>query len=102
MSNFEDEKIDKMSHHIESMSKELFQVKQAVLQDKKEKEKLAKKDKKRRNSLNKAQKKFKNISTNFKTEDFKEIEKRLNELNLNSSAYIKKLVALDLEKHILK
>lgn len=101
MSNFEDEKIDKISHHIESMSKELFQVKKAVLQDKKVKEKLAKKDKKRRNSLNKAQKKFKNVSTNFRTDEYEKIQVRLKELNLNASSYMKKLVALDLEKHII-
>lgn len=102
MSSFEDEKIDRISHHVESMSKELFQVKKAVLQDKKVKEKLAKKDKKRRNSLNKAQKKFKNVSTNFKIEDFKKIEKRLNELNINASSYIKQLVALDLKSNLVQ
>lgn len=102
MPYFEDDKIEKISHHIESLSEEMHQVKKAVLKEKEIKEKLAKKDKKRRNSLSKAQKKFKNISTNFKIEEYAKIQKRLDDLKLNSSAYIKKLIAHDLEKKLLE
>jgi len=102
MSTVEDEKIDKISHHIESLSIEMHEVKKAILVDKKTKEILAKREKKRRDSLKKAQKKFKNISTNFKIEEFDKIKKRLDELNISSSSYLQKLVSLDLEKHILK
>jgi uncharacterized protein YpbB len=102
MSIYEEEKIDKISHHIESLSTEMHEVKKAILEEKKIKEKLAKKDKKRRDSLKKAQKKFKNISTNFKIEDFEEIKKRLDELNISSSSYLQKLVTIDLEEHIIE
>lgn len=102
MRDFEDEKIVKISHHIESISQDIHQVKKALLVEKVKKEKLLKKDKKRLDSLKKAQKKFKNISTNFKIEDYEKIEKRLNELNINASSYMKKLVTLDLENKLLK
>jgi len=102
MSIYEKEKIDKISHHIESLSTEMHEVKKAILEEKKIKERFSKKDKKRRNSLKKAQKKFKNISTNFKIEDFEKIKKRLEELNISSSSYLQKLVALDLKENILK
>jgi len=46
----------KMVHHIESINKEMFTIKEV----------LRSKSKKRAESLKKAQKKFKNISTNFK------------------------------------
>lgn len=101
MSYFEDEKIDKIAHHIESISKEMYQVKKAVLEEKIAKDKLAKKDKRRLDSLKKAQKKFKNVSTNFKAEEFAKIENRLKELKINASTYIKQLIDIDLAKHII-
>ncbi len=100
--DFEDDKLDRMSHHIETMAKELYVVRKAVINKEKEKEKIAKKEKKRRESLKKAQKKFKNISTNFNIEDFQKIEKRLKELGISKSNYIQKLVLLDLKEKLLK
>lgn len=96
-----DDKIDKIAHHIESISKEMYQVKKAVLKEKEAKEKFAKKDKKRLESLKKAQKKFKNVSANFKTEEFVKIENRLKELQINASTYIKKLIEIDLATTII-
>lgn len=101
MLDFEDEKIAKISHHIESISQEMHIVKKAILNEQKNKETLAKKEKKRRNSLKKAQKKFKNISTNFRLDDYKCIEEKLKKLDINASTYIKQLVTLDLEKGLL-
>lgn len=101
MLDFEDEKIAKISHHIESISQEMHIVKKAILNEQKNKETLAKKEKKRRDSLKKAQKKFKNISTNFRLDDYKCIEEKLKKLDINASAYIKQLVTLDLEKGLL-
>jgi len=95
-------KIDKMVHHIESINKEMFTIKEAVLKEKAEKEVLRSKSKKRAESLKKAQKKFKNISTNFKEDEFKSIETRVDELGLSKSAYIKKLVEKDLKEKLLK
>ena len=100
--DFEDDKLDRMSHHIETMAKELYVVRKAVINKEKEKEKIAKKEKKPRESLKKAQKKFKNISTNFNIEDFQKIEKRLKELGISKSNYIQKLVLLDLKEKLLK
>ncbi len=100
--DFKDDKLDRMSHHIETMAKELYAVRKVVINKEKEQEKIAKKEKRRKESLKKAQKKFKNISTNFKTEDFKKIEKRVKELGISRSNYIQKLVLMDLEKRLLK
>jgi len=95
-------KIDKMAHHIESINKEMFTIKEALLKEKAEKELLHKKSNRRSESLKKAQKKFKNISTNFKGDIFKKIEKRVEELALSKSAYIKALVQKDLQEKILE
>lgn len=46
MPNFEDEKIDMITHHIGTISKEMQEVKKAILKEKEEQETLAKKDKK--------------------------------------------------------
>ncbi len=86
----------KISHHIESLSTDLHEIKKTILQKKKEEEILSKKDKKRRNSLKKAQKKFKNISTNLKQEDFERLEIRLKNLKMNKSEYLKNLVLQDI------
>jgi len=91
----------KMAHHIESINKEMFTIKEALLKEKEEKIVLLNKNKKRKESLKKAQKKFKNISTNFKEDEFKDIEARVDELGLSKSAYIQALVYKDIKEKIL-
>ena len=97
-----DSKIDKMAYHIESINKEMFGIKEAILKEKAEKDLLVKKNNKRKESLKKAQKKFTNISTNFKYDILKDIELRVEELKLSKSAYIRNLVEKDLKEKILE
>jgi regulator of replication initiation timing len=96
MEDFQIQNIDKISHNIASLSKDMYEIKKTILSKEKEKEKLSKKDKKRRESLKKAQAKFKNVSTNLSTEDYEKFEKRLIELGMSKSAYLKKLIMDDL------
>jgi len=67
-------------------------VKTAVIKPKKEKG-----EDKRKDQLQEAQKKFKKVGANFKAEEAEIIEKRCEELEVNTSQYIKKLVEDDLK-----
>lgn len=95
MEDFSTQNIDKISHNIASLSKDMYEIKKTILSKEKDKEKLSKKDKKRRESLKKAQAKFKNVSTNLSTEDYEKFEKRFIELGMSKSAYLKKLIMDD-------
>ena len=96
MEDFQIQNIDKISHNIASLSKDMYEIKKTILSKEKEKEKISKKDKRRRESLKKAQAKFKNVSTNLNTEDYEKFEKRFIELSMSKSAYLKKLILDDL------
>ncbi len=96
MEDFSTQNIDKISHNIASLSKDMYEIKKTILSREKEKEKISKKDKKRRESLKKAQAKFKNVSTNLSTKDYEKFEKRFIELGMSKSAYLKKLIMDDL------
>ena len=96
MLNTEAENIDRISHNIKSLSKDMNDIKKTILQKEKVEKELNKKDKKRRESLKKAQAKFKNVSTNLKIEDYEKFEKRLEELKMSKSAYLKKLILDDI------
>ena len=41
--------------------------------------------------------KFKNVSTNLKSDDYDKLEKKLKDLNISKSAYLKKLILDDIE-----
>ncbi len=97
-----DEKLDKIVHHVKKVAEEMYAVKKAVIKEQEEKKRIAKKEQRRRESLKRAQKKFKNISTNFKIDDYNDILKRVEELNISKSNYIHKLVLLDLKQKLLK
>ncbi|PLY09660.1 MAG: hypothetical protein C0625_00210 [Arcobacter sp.] len=96
MEDFSAQNIDKISHNIASLSKDMYEIKKTILSKEKDKEKLSKKDKRRRESLKKAQAKFKNVSTNLSTKDYENFEKRFKELKMSKSAYLKKLIMDDL------
>lgn len=96
MKIYEDEDIEKISHHIESLSADVYKIRKSFEEKEKVQKKLSKKDKRRKESLKKAQKKFKNISTNLKSELYEKFEKRILELNMSKSAYITKLILDDL------
>lgn len=96
MEDFSTQDIDKISHNIASLSKDMYEIKKTILSREKEKEKISKKDKKRRESLKKAQAKFKNVSTNLSAEDYEKFEKRFIELGMSKSAYLKKLIMDDI------
>ena len=98
MLNSEAENIDRISHNIKSLSKDMNDIKKTILQKEKVEKTLNKKDKKRRESLKKAQAKFKNVSTNLKIDEYEKFEKRLEELKLSKSAYLKKLILDDLKE----
>jgi hypothetical protein len=98
MEDFSVQNIDKISHNIASLSKDMYEIKKTILSKEKEKEKISKKDKKRRESLKKAQAKFKNVSTNLSVKDYGDFEKRFKELKMSKSAYLKKLILDDLNK----
>jgi len=92
MLNSEAENIDMISHNIRSLSIDMSEIKKTFLEKEKEKNRLLKKDKRRRESLKKAQLKFKNVSTNLNIDDYKKFEKKLIELKISKSAYLKKLI----------
>ncbi|RXJ98099.1 hypothetical protein CRU98_11320 [Arcobacter sp. CECT 8986] len=96
MEDFSTQNINKISHNIASLSKDMYEIKKTILYKEKEKEKISKKDKRRRESLKKAQAKFKNVSTNLSLEDYEKFEKRFKELKMSKSAYLKKLIMDDL------
>lgn len=98
MEGFSAQNIDKISHNIASLSKDMYEIKKTILSKEKEKEKISKKDKKRRESLKKAQAKFKNVSTNLSIKNYENFEKRFKELKMSKSAYLKKLILDDLNK----
>lgn len=95
MEDFSTQNIDKISHNIASLSKDMYEIKKTILSKENEKEKIAKKDK-RRESLKKAQAKFKNVSTNLSIKDHENFEKRFKKLGMSKSAYLKKLILDDL------
>lgn len=89
--------LHKISSNINSLSKTLHEVK-TLIKDKEEKLKvISKRDKKRRESLKNAQKKFVNVSANIKAEEYTKLEKRLQELKMSKSAYLKMLIDEDLK-----
>lgn len=98
MEDFSTQNIDKISHNIASLSKDMHEIKKTILSKEKEKGKIAKKDKRRRESLKKAQAKFKNVSTNLSIKDYENFEKRFKKLGMSKSAYLKKLILNDLNK----
>lgn len=98
MEDFQIQNIDKISHNIASLSKDIYEIKKTILSKEKDKEKLSKKDKRRRESLKKAQAKFKNVSTNLSIKDYENFEKKFKELKMSKSAYLKKLILDDLNK----
>lgn len=98
MEDFSAQDIDKISHNIASLSKDMYEIKKTILSKEKEKEKISKKDKKRRESLKKAQAKFKNVSTNLSIKDYENFEKRFKKIGMSKSAYLKKLILDDLNK----
>jgi len=97
MEDFEAINIDKISHNIQSLSKDMYEIKKKIFYKEEETNKLTKKNKKRRESLKKAQMKFKNVSTNLKSDDYDKLEKKLKDLNMSKSAYLKKLILDDIE-----
>lgn len=98
MEDFQIQNIDKISHNIASLSKDMYEIKKTILSREKDKEKLSKKDKRRRESLKKAQAKFKNVSTNLSVKDYENFEKRFKKLGLSKSAYLKKLIMDDISQ----
>ena len=92
----EAENIDRISHNIESLSKDMYEIKKTITDKEKKKKQVLKKDRKRRESLKKAQAKFKNVSTNLSIEDYEKFEARFTELGISKSAYLKKLIEDDL------
>lgn len=92
MQNISEQNMDRISHNIESLSKDMYEVKKTIIIKEKEREKLSKKDKKRRESLKKAQAKFKNVSTNLSLEEYEMFEKKLADVGMSESAYLKKLI----------
>ena len=89
--------LDKIAHHIRSISEDMYSVKSTIMIKEKEKKALLKKEKKRRESLKKAQSRFNNISTNLKTDDYNEFLKIVENSGLTKSAYLKKLVLDDID-----
>lgn len=88
--------LGKLSSDIDFLSRTLNEVK-ILVKNKEEKLKIiSKRDKKRRESLKKAQKKFVNVSTNIKAEEYEKLEKKLKELKMSKSAYLKMLIENDL------
>ena len=100
MDNNSVDKIDRISHHISSLSEDMHEIKKTIIEKEEKNRKIATKLEKRRKSLKKAQSRFKNVSTNLKVEEYEKFEKRLKELNLSKSAYLKKLILDDLEKAV--
>ena len=92
------DEIDRISHHIGSLSRDMYEVKKTIIKKEKDNIKLQKRDKKRRESLKKAQKNFFNVSTNLKIDEYKKFEKKVNNSQLSKSAYIKKLILDDIKK----
>jgi len=92
--------IDRISHNIRSLSEDMHEIKKTIIEKEEKNKNIAKKLEKRRKSLKKAQSRFKNVSTNLKVEEYEKFEKRLKELNLSKSAYLKKLILDDLEKAV--
>lgn len=89
--------LGKLSSDIDFLSRTLNEVK-ILVKNKEEKLKvISKRDKKRRESLKKAQKKFVNVSTNIKAEEYKKLGKKLKELKMSKSAYLKMLIENDLK-----
>ena len=88
--------LGKLSSDIDFLSRTLNEVK-ILVKNKEEKLKIiSKRDKKRRESLKKAQKKFVNVSTNIKAAEYEKLEKKLKELKMSKSAYLKMLIENDL------
>lgn len=98
MTESRESEIDRISHHIASLSVDMHKIRKVFIEKEKKLVTTSRKDKKRKKSLSLAQKKFKNVSTNLKIEEYENFEKRLLELNLNKSAYLKKLILEDFEK----
>ena len=96
MSDFKDDNLNKISHHIESLSKDMYEIKNIIKEKEKVEKKLSKRDIRRRKSLKKAQKKFKNVSTNLKSDIYKKFQERVLELKTTKSNYIKNLILKDL------
>lgn len=96
MSDFNDVNLDKISHHIESLSKDMYEIKNIIKEKEKIEKKLSKRDIRRRKSLKKAQKKFKNVSTNLKSDIYKKFLERVLELKTTKSNYLKNLILKDL------
>lgn len=92
--------IDRISHNIRSLAKDMNKVKKTIMNKEIENKELSKKIEKRKQSLKKAQKNFFNVSTNLKKEEFEEFEKRFKDLKLSKSAYLKKLIMDDIKKDI--
>ena len=53
-------------------------------------------------NLRKAQKKFTKVGTNLKNEELAVLKKRVEELGLNYSSYVKKLILNDLENKVIE
>ncbi|MGM0518055.1 MAG: hypothetical protein ACQERD_00260 [Campylobacterota bacterium] len=94
--------LDKIAHHIRSISKDMYSVKSTIMIKEKEKKDLMKKEKKRRESLKKAQSKFNNISTNLKADEYNEFLKIVKDSGMTKSAYLKKLILDDIDKKKVK
>ena len=90
--------IQRISHNIKSLSRDMYEIKKTIINKEKEKIELQKKEKRRRESLKKAQSKFYNISTNLKKDEYQKFEEKVVKSKLSKSAYIKKLILDDLEK----
>jgi len=96
VNNFKDENLDRISHHIKSLSKDMYEIKNLIKDKEKVEKELSKRDTKRRKSLRKAQKKFKNVSTNLKSDVYKKFQERALELKTTKSNYLKNLILKDL------
>ena len=99
MNAIEDRRIDKIDHHIGSISEDMHTLKKALLKKEIVQKRIGIKHKRRLKSLKKAQKNFVNISTNIKTEYFEKLKVRLEDANMNKSAYLKMLILKDLESY---
>jgi len=99
MKIFDDEGIGKISHHIESLSKDMHEIKKSILKKEVGQKRLLKKEKKRKESLKKAQKKFRNVSTNLSLELYEKFEKMIKEKNMTKSEYIQKMILDNIKEY---
>ncbi len=99
MKIFDDEGIGKISHHIESLSKDMHEIKKSILEKEVEHKRLLKKEKERKESLKKAQKKFRNVSTNLNLELYEKFEKMVKEKNITKSKYVQKIILDDIKEY---